>query len=289
MRNDFEVNYLAHHGILGQKWGVRRYQNADGSLTDAGRKHVRSLGEVIKDHKRKKQRKKALEKAREARQKKAEEKRQAEKEQKKAEKFAKEKEKILRSGDAELVLKNRKYLTDAEIGNALNRIRNEGSLREIAAKNQKSGFDKIDSMFKKAKTVGDWVNTGSDVYDSFAKVYNAFLADDNSKLPMIKGDKDKKKDKKGDGDDLGGVLKEFGKAASTVTKESGKNEKSNNNGKKGKSQKGQNETASDPSSYGVDPYEVQYAGASDELYKWYSSMPMYYGSSDPVDYEKRRK
>lgn len=30
---------LYHHGIRGQKWGVRRYQNEDGTLTDAGKKH----------------------------------------------------------------------------------------------------------------------------------------------------------------------------------------------------------------------------------------------------------
>lgn len=29
---------LYHHGIKGQKWGVRRYQNADGSLTSAGKR-----------------------------------------------------------------------------------------------------------------------------------------------------------------------------------------------------------------------------------------------------------
>lgn len=31
-------NEIYHHGILGQKWGVRRFQNEDGTLTAAGRK-----------------------------------------------------------------------------------------------------------------------------------------------------------------------------------------------------------------------------------------------------------
>ena len=31
---------LYHHGILGQKWGIRRYQNADGTLTSEGRERM---------------------------------------------------------------------------------------------------------------------------------------------------------------------------------------------------------------------------------------------------------
>ena len=56
---------LYHHGTLGMKWGVRRYQNKDGSLTDAGKKH-RSIGQVIKDHGIAVKRKRNLKKARAA-------------------------------------------------------------------------------------------------------------------------------------------------------------------------------------------------------------------------------
>ena len=38
MYEDVLNTELYHHGIKGQKWGIRRYQNPDGSLTDAGKR-----------------------------------------------------------------------------------------------------------------------------------------------------------------------------------------------------------------------------------------------------------
>lgn len=38
-----EQDYLAHHGIKGQKWGIRRWQNVDGSLTEEGIYRYRAI------------------------------------------------------------------------------------------------------------------------------------------------------------------------------------------------------------------------------------------------------
>lgn len=54
-------DYMAHHGILGMKWGVRRYQNYDGSYTKAGmerylsaQKNYQTMDRLYKKNKRRK-------------------------------------------------------------------------------------------------------------------------------------------------------------------------------------------------------------------------------------------
>lgn len=47
-------SYIKHHGILGQKWGVRRYQNNDGSLTEEGKKrYSKKVSEMSNEELRK--------------------------------------------------------------------------------------------------------------------------------------------------------------------------------------------------------------------------------------------
>lgn len=111
---------LYHHGILGMKWGVRRFQTKSGSLTSAGKKRYQTREERV----RQKQRAKALEKARETRKTNAE--REA------------EKQRILKSGKAEDILKIKDRLTNAELSTAVERIRLEQNLASLANKPETS-------------------------------------------------------------------------------------------------------------------------------------------------------
>ena len=43
MNAHYDDRNLYHHGIKGQRWGVRRYQNKDGSLTPEGRRKYRNI------------------------------------------------------------------------------------------------------------------------------------------------------------------------------------------------------------------------------------------------------
>ena len=43
VHEDNEGVYLAHHGVKGQRWGIRRFQNPDGSLTEKGKRRMKTL------------------------------------------------------------------------------------------------------------------------------------------------------------------------------------------------------------------------------------------------------
>lgn len=157
-------NELYHHGIKGMKWGIRRYQNKDGSLTPKGKKR-RSLKQVIKDHKTAKKRKEALEKARQV---KAEKKVQ---EQTLAEKKAK----ILNSTDPKEIYENRHLLTYNELNDRVNRINLESNLaNKIPQEQVQTGLDKVNSMMRKTSdTINNATNLYKKVDDAYTTVTNS--------------------------------------------------------------------------------------------------------------------
>lgn len=120
---------LYHWGIKGMKWGVRRYQNKDGSLTAAGQKHRRSLGQYIHDKKVAKKRREAAAKARETKAKNAAEKAK--------------RERLLAKGKIPV-----KKMTDEELKRAMDRLNNEKMYLE--RKREVSAFERF-----KHKTVND--------------------------------------------------------------------------------------------------------------------------------------
>lgn len=205
MRNDFESNYLAHHGILGQKHGQRNgppypLKAGDHSASEKKAGWIKSLRDKHEAKKRKKKQRAALEKARQVRAQKTAEKKAAE--AKKAE-FESKKQEILRSGDAKQILQYKDQLTDQEIQSALNRLRNERDIKSMVPA-EKSGFDKINNFMKKADNVYNWAQTGAKWYNVTADLYNTFISDgpeyDWKKLPTG-GNNQKKKKKKNNNDD----------------------------------------------------------------------------------------
>ena len=125
--NPYEPHELTHWGIKNMKWGIRRFQNKDGSLTPEGGKRYngsdykprKSIGEKISDYKKASAKKKQLEKARAAR---AEKKRAEEEAKAKAE----QRKKDVESGKIKA-----KDMTSDELRDRINRLNDEKRYKQL--------------------------------------------------------------------------------------------------------------------------------------------------------------
>ena len=136
-------NELYHHGVVGMKWGVRRYQNKDGSLTNAGKRRYGTKANFEKVQAAKKAAAKATSKQAVARRK-ANERTAAE--------VAKYRKKAglkdEKTEDTKPKKPTMKEMSDAELRAAVDRLRLEKDYKDLNPKHVSKGQQFVNSVIK---------------------------------------------------------------------------------------------------------------------------------------------
>lgn len=198
-----ETDELTHWGIKGMRWGVRRYQNKDGSLTAKGKKRYNEeMAKIKAETKKVKNQQKTTAKLNklEAAKKNLKNLKKGKTDSENIEETDEQKrERILQKPTAKDVYENRHLFSNREVGDLYIRLNNEEAIKRLVPKEVDPKKAKADQLVKQVEDLTVKAVSIGKAYNLAATVFNAFSPADSKTLPkldldnMNKGNKEQRR------------------------------------------------------------------------------------------------
>lgn len=169
-------DYLAHYGVVGMHWGIRRFQpysliprksGKGGKETGAAKKASKSSSTTPSSAPSKSRNQKSADAAK-----------NREQEAKTARERKEKIEKIVRSGDINQIYEHRKELSDKQLKEAISRINTEKEVADLYRKANPTQLEKMANTAKKLKDLNDGFDQVAKAYNNVARTVNMLSGED---------------------------------------------------------------------------------------------------------------